>query len=446
MGKVLLVNSPIRIFAPPNNPPLGVMYLASALREDGHDVEICDLNAYRWMINDREYWLKKYFGDWDYIGLSGLIVTYEQQRWILDFILNHYEEFGNAILMSGGGLATSVPEFVKRHMPELDIIVRGEGEQTIREICSGKPISGIAGINYHFPMDQTWSDTADQRLIPDLDSIPYPAWDLVPMEEVYLGNPIWGGKAGNSSQIEFEALRSANMIISRGCPYNCNFCASCIMGRKYRKRSVANVIGEISELKRLYDIDFVGMVDDNTTFDRKWIREFCNELIKSGLGIKWGGSARVDALEPDILKLMKEAGCEFLGFGFESGSTEILEAMNKKADPQKAATAIKQTRAAGIHANGTFIVGYPGETLETLRETAKFMRDNDCLNSMFHIQPYPGTVLYDQIKDRIVEKYGTEDAYIQSLGDGTEFRINLTDIPDDELEGYRQKAMKGISF
>ena len=109
MSKVLLINAPIRTFAPPNNPPLGVMYLSSVLKEAGHYVEVCDLNANRWMIDDREYWLKKHFGDWDYIGLSGLIVTYAQQRWILDFINMHVKDYGNPVIITGGGLASSAP-------------------------------------------------------------------------------------------------------------------------------------------------------------------------------------------------------------------------------------------------------------------------------------------------------------------------------------------------
>ncbi len=444
MSEILLINSVIRAFAPPNNPPLGLLYIAAVLEEAGHEVAICDLNALRWLHSDREYWLRKYMRHYDYIGLSGLIVTYQEQRRVLDFICQNLSGFGHPILISGGGLATSAPEFTFANMPALDLLVLGEGEMTMLDIANGDLFAD--GTAYQDGRAVCHNDP--RPLIHDLDSLPFPAWHLIDMEmeAVYLKNPIWGGDAGNSSRIGYKAKRSANMIVSRGCPYNCNFCASSIMGSAYRMRSVDNVMAEIEALKARYAIDFVGFVDDNTTFNQKWLTQFCEAMIAADMGIKWGGSARVDALDPDILALMKRAGCEFLGFGFESASPEILANMNKKASPEKAATAIRQTREAGITANGTFIAGYPTETKDTLRETARFMKDNDCLNSIFFATPYPGTVLYDEALPKILEKYETEDAYIKSLADATDFRVNLSEMSDMDLCFYCTLAMQGDEF
>jgi anaerobic magnesium-protoporphyrin IX monomethyl ester cyclase len=147
-----------------------------------------------------------------------------------------------------------------------------------------------------------------------------------------------------------------------------------------------------------------------------------------------------------MLKLMKRAGCEWIGFGVESASTKILANMNKRTNPEMARNAIQMVREAGIWANATFMCGYPGETVETLRETAKFMKDNECLGSMFFATPYPGTVLYEQVKSKIIDKYGSEDSYIMSLGDATEFRINLSEMEDNELIEYRQLAIEGKEF
>lgn len=440
---MLLINSVIREFAKPNNEPLGLLYIASLLESHGHAVDICDLNALRELNPDREYWLKKCMKPYDFVGLSGLIVTYKEQRRYLDFIVEHRKDFGDPVILAGGGLATSAPEFTLRNMPELDCIAIGEGELTMLEIVNDpKPlpnIDGLAYINYKGKYVKTQS----RELIPDLDVLPYPAWDKVPTEEVYLHNPIWGSNAGNSSKINYSAKRSMNMIISRGCPFSCSFCFHYVFGKKYRTRSIANVIGEIAKLKQTYDVDFIGFVDDNTTADRSWVVRFCNEMIKLDMDIKWGCSARVDQVDPEVLALMKQAGCEWIGFGVESADNLILENMNKKSDPFTAQSAIKMVRDAGMWANATFIAGYPGETKELLFKTAKFMRDNGCLNSMFFATPYPGTKLYDDVLPKIIKDYKNEDNYIKSLADATDYRVNLSEMTDNELIEYRKQAMTG---
>jgi len=151
----------------------------------------------------------------------------------------------------------------------------------------------------------------------------------------------------------------------------------------------------------------------------------------------------VDAVDPEMLALMKEAGCEWLGLGVESASPEILKRMNKKADPDTAARAIQMIKKAGIWANATFIAGYPGETVQELRKTAEFMVANGCRNSMFYATPYPGTALYEQSREKILKAYPTEDDYIKSLADATDLRVNLSEMSDMELVWCRMLAMKG---
>ena len=295
-------------------------------------------------------------------------------------------------------------------------------------------------------MDGSRLVKSDPRpLISDLDSLPFPAWDKGPVE-IYLRNPIWGGAVKNSSGINYKAKKSMNMIVSRGCPYSCNFCYHYVFGKKYRIRSVDNVIEEIRTLKSLYDIDFVGFVDDNTTADPDWVDDFCYAMMVEDMDIKWGCSARVNQVDPEMLYFMKAAGCEWIGFGVESASPKILKAMNKKTDPEMAARAIQMVRDAGIYANATFIAGYPGETRDDLRMTATFMKENNCLNSIFYATPYPGTVLYEQAKDKIILKYKDEDTYIKQLADATDFRVNLSEMADEELKEMRSFAMNGVPF
>lgn len=454
MARLLLINPVIREFAPPNNVPLGLCYIASYLEKYGHEVDICDMNAHRWQYSGegyREYWLERYeWRNYDIIGLSGLIVTYQEQRRYLDFILEHRLGFGYPKIISGGGLATSVPEFTLRNMPELDLLVLGEGEDTALELANrlddGDSLIGTPG-TATMDADGNVQYAAARELIPDLGKLPLPAWEKVPVEEVYLPNSIWGSRAGNSSQITYESQRSMNMIAARGCPYNCAFCYN-LFGRKYRVRHHLDVIIEMMLLQKLFGVDFCGFVNDNSIAKRSWMVQFCKMLQSLDLGMRWGCHARVDAVEPEILAEMKKAGCEWIGFGIESGSQRILDRMNKRTTPEIAAIAIEWVRDAGITANTTYIAGYWGETVDDLRMTADFMRNNDSLNSMFFCQPYPGTELYSQVKDMILSEtaYDTEDSYIKSLGDGTELRANIADMSTETLIECRDKAMKGVAF
>lgn len=451
MAKVLLINPPIRENVPPNNPPLGLLYIAAMLEKHGHHCDICDLNGLRGIDQSegyRERWLTSYKHQYDYVGISGLIVTYHEQRIILEYIKRYHKEFGYPIIILGGGLATSVPEFAFRKHPEIDILVTGEGEYSMLDIVNGVEFKKIPGVSYRptKPDGIIYSPTIYDTRIQDLDLLPFPAWRKVPMEKVYLKNPIWGQGAGNSSGIDYEMKRSTNMINSRGCPFNCSFCAHYALGRDYRIRSVENVIAEMKKLKELYDVDFIGFVDDNTTANVKWTKAFCEALIREKLDIYWGCSARVTIADGELFRLMYDAGCRWVGFGVESASPRILKAMNKKATPQQAAKAIALARQAGLWANATFIAGYPGETKASLRKTAQFMKANNCLNDMFFAQAYPGTVFYEQEKEYIIEKFGSEDAYIEALRDAKDYVMNFSYISEEILIELRGKAMRGEEF
>jgi radical SAM superfamily enzyme YgiQ (UPF0313 family) len=154
----------------------------------------------------------------------------------------------------------------------------------------------------------------------------------------------------------------------------------------------------------------------------------------------------VDEISEPLLELMRHADCEWLGFGVESLSPTILRNMrkgNSKQYPEQAERAVRLTREAGIWCNCTFIIGYPGETWESIRETARFMKEHDVLNNMFYATAYPSTKLYSNEYERIIETFGNEDAYIKSLGDATEFRVNFSELTNDQLKYARRCAING---
>ena len=424
--KILLVNSPIRLNAEPNCIPYGLATIAAVLSAQGFDVEIYDVNALRPSKEEISKTLKDM--TWDLVGLSGLITTYEFQKWLIPELKAINPE---TPVVCGGGLATSNSELLF-NQTDVDITVIGEGEQTMLELCRAfkatGDLKGIPGI--WFWQDANIVKNEVRENIENLDRMPFPAWDLLPME-IYLTNPIWGDVANNSSGFRdyVRVTRSMNIISSRGCPFSCRFCYHLFGRSNYRFRSPQNVVDEIEMLVDRYGVDFVGFVDDNMMASERRLLEFCDLIKKRGFPVTWGCHGRVTSAKPDVLERMSEVGCVWIGYGIESGSQKILDAMNKKATVAHDKEAVINTRRAGMYPNTTFIFGYPGETLETIQETIDFKREMGLECGSFFATPYPGTHLYEQALAQIED----EEAFIQRLGNATEFSINLTEFDDKRL-------------
>lgn len=429
--RILLINSPIRVSAKPNCLPYGLAIIASLLRQDGHEVDIVDVNALRPAPEDIVRDLQDRV--WDVAGVSGLITTYEFQKWVIEVLKSIHPQ---APVISGGGFATSVPEFVLENTLA-DIVVVGEGEITMPELCraleSGKERDQIHGL--WFRNGAEFVQNPSRSNVENLDDLPFPAWDLLPME-IYLKHPIWGNNAKNSSGFKegVKTDRSMNIISSRGCPYSCNYCYHLFGRSSYRYRSARNIVDEMECLIERYQVDFIGFNDDNMMASEPRLLEFCSLLKEKKWDIHWGCHGRVTSARPEILREMAEAGCVWIGYGIESGSETMLNAMNKNATVTQAKEAILHTRAAGIYPNTTFIFGYPGENRETIQESVQLKKDLNLQCGSFFATPYPGTQLYEQSRHLIPD----ENSYIRSLGDATEFTINLTEFDQDEL--FRLKA------
>ena len=434
---ILLINSPVRLDAEPNCIPYGLAIIASVLRHSGHDVDLYDINGLR---HGRDRVLAELTGKtWDVAGVSGLITTFSFQEWLIPALKKIHP---HGVVVSGGGLATSNPDLLFRQTP-VDIAVQGEGEKTFPGVLEALKTHGDLGrvpglacrrgheIHMNPPVEN----------VSCLDDLPLPAWDLLPMD-IYLANPIWGNTANNSSGFreDVRTSRSMNIISSRGCPFSCNYCYHLFGRSTYRFRSVAGIIHEIELLIHRYGTDFIGFVDDNMMADQDRLMAFCREMKQRKLPVTWGCHGRVSSAHPQVLSAMAEAGCVWIGYGIESGSPAILRAMNKKASVQQAEAAIVQTRQAGIYPNTTFIFGYPGESLKTIQETVDFKRKLGLNCGSFFATPYPGTPLYRQIRPMIPD----EETFIRSLGNATEFSINLTDFSTPDLFELKRKMDANI--
>lgn len=428
--RVLLINVPVREEDIPRNFPTGLGIIAQVLRQKGHEVSVLDINAQRFS-REMACGVIAALPDPDVIGVSGLISTYKYQKWFFPQLKRLKPR---AILVAGGGCATAVPELLLEKTP-CDYVVMGEGETTFAELldamAAGRDCQGISGtgclVDGHAVFGPTRGNVAD------LDSLPLPAYDLFPTE-IYLSNPIWfrGGEHG----------ASMNMISSRGCPMDCGFCYHLFGRRSYRQRSAAHVIAEVRLLKERYGVKFIAFVDDNMMVNPAFLSEFCG--LMGPLGIEWGCHGRVDCVSRERLRMMRKSGCVWLGFGIESGSQRILDRMNKRVTVEQARAAVQLTREEGICPNCTFIFGYPGEDMESIRETMRFQLGLCLAKSFFLATPYPGTPLYAEARSKGLIK--DEEEFILSLNDAADFTVNLTGFSDRQLLGLRRRVTDELAL
>ena len=364
-------------------PPLGILYVGAALREAGHRVQILDgdpLLEVDMIDRVRDF-------QPELVGVSFLTMTHSRTRHLVGQLREHLP---GVPVMLGGPHVTAEPE---RSLGEFgaDVIVAGEGEVTAVEVAAryaaGRSPAGVPG---------TWTADGGQApprgSIEDLDALPVPARDLCDFER-YLSPP--GLIRGWASS------RHASVMASRGCPYRCTFCASHLqLGRRFRLRSVDDVLAELDLLVERYAIRGVYWVDDIFTGDREWVRQLCAELARRPYDLEWGCQSRVTGIDRPTLDAMREAGCVQVDFGVESGSQRTLNRMKKGTKVQHIVDAFDLVHDAGLRTGASFIFGSPGEDAEDVWETIALAdRIRSDWTVFFFSTPYPGTELWGQVRD-----------------------------------------------
>lgn len=366
-------------------PPLGIALIASILEKDNHRVEIIDCSADG--ISPKE--INKFINDdYDFVGISVVSQSAPAAYEIAKEIKTRYKK---AIIIIGGVHASAMPEEIVSN-PYVDICVRGEGEESIREVISGAPLENIKGISYR--KNGSIIHNPDRETIPDLDIYPLPAYHLLPMKKY---RSILG--------VAIEEP-SIGLVVSRGCPGRCEYCFPNSLGRKVRIKKPQRILEEILLLKNTYGVKEIDFYDDTFTFYKDKIIELCDLLIKNKIKIVWSCLTRVDFVDEGILKQMKEAGCHQLMYGVESGSEEIRKKLNKNinVDFKKV---MKMTQRIGIQIRATYMIGNYAETYNDVLKTIKYAKYLDSDLAIFNVcTPFPGTELYKrlEIEGRILTK------------------------------------------
>lgn len=372
-------------------PPLNLLNLGAVLLEQGYSVEIVDGVK----VDDLSEFLKIIIDlNPRFIGLTAMTAHIHSCGFVARQL---QKELHQIPIILGGVHVTTLPEETMRQFPAFDIGVIGEGDHTIVELIesldNGKELSQIQGIIF-----RTGDDvfiTPPRGSIRELDSLPMPAWNLLP-DYVETYKPTLSRRT---------RLPSAYIVTSRGCPFGCTFCTNEVHGRSFRSYSVNYIMRMITYLVDNFGIRDLTIYDENLALDRKRIISLCERLIDANYDLTWSCDARVDCVDDEILKRMSEAGCRAVWFGMESGNPEILKRYDKRITLDDCRNAVSLCRRNNIKASGSFIIGGPEETVETIRDTIRFAKELklDYFVPFFYT-PIPGTRDYLDI-----ENYGICD-------------------------------------
>lgn len=385
---VLLINPPRRLRAgniwktiDRSLPPLGLGYIASYLEKNGVSADILDLQAQDYTIEDVMTFASRRRPE--VVGITATSVEIDGALYIAEHIRSRMPDVRVVV---GGSHASVMPEDVLQHS-YIDIVVCGEGEQAMCEIATGKPLDSIAGVSYR--KNGAIVHGPNRELIKDLDSVPFPAYHLLPV------------RAYRPSCGNYRRLPAMSMITTRGCPGKCTFCHTEMFGHRTRFRSARNIADEIRYLATEYGIREISFYDDTFTARRRNVVELCEILRNEQVDVTWSCMSRVDCVDPELLKTMRRAGCHQVGYGIESADEGILHNLNKRIDLKQAAAAVRATWDAGIDARVMFMLGSPGETAETMEKTVRFAMSLDADIFVFNITtPYPGTAMFEWAREK----------------------------------------------
>jgi radical SAM superfamily enzyme YgiQ (UPF0313 family) len=404
--------------------PLGVLSLAAVLEERGLRPEVVDLNRLyydfkrgtRRKEDDFARFAASYFSDrqYDFIGFGSVCSSYPVTLRVACEVKNRQRD---SVVAFGGPQASAVDIATLEAYAPIDLIVRGETEQTLPLLLDALSnaqscgLDDIPGLTYR--RDGKILRTPDGGGITDLDSLPFPAFHLLP---------------------DIEKCRFMPLELGRGCPFSCTFCSTNdFFRRRFRLKSPARMLEEMRRIKTTYGHDTFELVHDMFTVDRKRVVAFCEALLQSPDKFYWGCSARTDCIDEELIELMASAGCRGVFFGIETGSARMQKIIDKGLDMADSAARVRSCSKFEIKTAVSLIVGFPEETKEDLRATIGFFMD-----SLLHehadpqlviLAPLAGTPIEQQHKNELFLEDADSDMAYRGWNQGPEEKKMIAEHP-----------------
>lgn len=413
-------------------PPLGLLYIAAVLWENGIDVRLIEARAMGLSHDEVIREVKK--ETCDFVGITAISARINSALYLSAKI----KEIKQDIKVILGGPHVHFEHRTVIDDPSVDFCVRGEGEITtlelIKAVSGGGNLREVEGITFKEGGETVV--TPDRPFVRNLDTLPFPARTL-------LQSPVYKG-------LWTEGRIFSSMLATRGCPYLCQFCdAPAIWGRVHRRRSVANVLDELEEIYKKFGVRYVRFVDDLLIVNKKWAINLCRGILERGLDdLSWACDGRVGLMSPELLEELKKANCKVIFYGVEFGNQRILDLCKKGFTIEQVKETIEITAKVGISSYGYFMMGYPRETVETVEDTINLAKDLALDYGMDSagfsiVTPFPGTGLYEYCRKNNMLKSTDWSRYSYQLGRGI---IKLEHIRDEELKTLYERALYEFQF
>ncbi len=432
MAKVVLITPPVTLKerygklsgAANTLPSLGILYLAAVLRREGYAVSVIEASSLG--LSLRELLDEIIAIDPEFVGISATTLSIFNASKLADEIK---KSNGKMKIIVGGPHLTTIPEETMGLFKSFDFAVIGEGEETMRELINfleqGKKISDVSGIV--FRQGDSIVRTDPRVFLDDLDKLPFPAWDLLAdFPNKYHPPPF-----------RFKKLPAVYIVTTRGCPYKCIFCDRSVFGNKCRGHSAEYIIELLEYLYNKFGIREILIEDDTFVTFKSRLIKICEGIINRDIKISWSCLGRADAITPEILSLMKKAGCWSISYGIETGDEEVMKFIGKNITLDKIEQAVRLTKKAGILSKGFFIMGHPIDTHDTIKKTIDFTLRiplDDISVSM--MTPFPGSKLH-----KIASQYGEFEDNWKKMNE-----LDVVFVPKgltkDDLQRYSKKMLR----
>ncbi len=430
-GKVVLVAPPMRpevVYGSFSDwasvsPPTGLCYIASYLRQAGREVAIVDAEATGLNVEQTVEAVRAHRPQ--LVGLACKTLWMISAQRVADALRAAMPEVK---IVAGGNHVSALPERTLEECPSMDFAVIGEGEVTTAELAdalNGRgEVSDVAGLCYRD--GDRIVRTPERARIMTLDELPMPAFDLLPDLATHY----------QPALTSVEKVPAFSIVASRGCPAQCTFCDRMVFGNRVTRHSPEYTVRMIEMLYHEHGIRYLLFDDDNLLLHRGHLHELLDRLMASDVRMPFTCQSRVDTIDPERVSRLKKAGCRMILFGIESGSPQILDAMKKRITVEQIREAIRITKAAGIKTFGFFILGYPGETEETMQETVDLIRELKLWDvGVFLFTPLPGSEAYADI-----DQFGEFDENWERMNALDEVVFTPTGLDEATLKKYSDRC------